>query len=214
MYRTIEKHTKSRKSIQIIGRDFNAELEPGTDVERVSAGPLQNPVALNTMYRKMHEKQNTYIAPKRTEKQLDYIFFERMHLGCSRDAEANDMIHMGSDHESVMATFVIKAQRKNDSRETRNDKQRSNTVKTTKEHTDDKGSKEAITFEERYQKFEEKIKYKAGAAEVDQKNNAAEAAAETKKRKQRRKMKWKRKRRWRKWKWQMKQMKHQHRSKK
>ena len=39
MYRTIEKHTKSRKNIQIIGGDFNAELWPGTDVERVSVGP-------------------------------------------------------------------------------------------------------------------------------------------------------------------------------
>ena len=55
------------------------------------------------------------------------------------------MIHMGSDHRSVMATFVIKSQRKNGSRETqtRNDKQRSNTVKNNKDHTDDKeGRKE------------------------------------------------------------------------
>ena len=31
---------------------------------------------------------------------------------CSRDAEANDMIHMGSDHTSVMAQFVITASKK------------------------------------------------------------------------------------------------------
>ena len=53
---------------------------------------------------------------------------------------AIDMIHMGSDHRSEMATFVIKSQRKNGSRETqtRNDKQRGNTVKNNKDHTDDK----------------------------------------------------------------------------
>ena len=93
-------------------------------------------------------------------------------MGCSRDAEANEMIHMGSEYRSVMTTFVIKAHRKNDSRETLNAKQRSNTVQNTKEHTDDKeGSKEAIMFD---QPLEEKIKYKARAAEIDQKKNVTE----------------------------------------
>ena len=83
-----------------------------------------------------------------------------------------------------MATFVIKAQRKNGSRETRKDKQRRNTIKNTKGHTDDKErSEEAITFEERHQKLEEKVKYKAGAAEIDQNKNVTEAAAEKKKKK-------------------------------
>ena len=64
--------------------------------------------------------------------------------------------------------------------------------KNTKEHTDGKeGSKEAITFEERQQKLEEQIKHKVGAAEIDQKKNVTEAAAETKKKKQRSKVKWK-----------------------
>ena len=31
---------------------------------------------------------------------------------CSRDAEANDMIHMGSDHRSVVAHFVITTPKK------------------------------------------------------------------------------------------------------
>ena len=40
MYRTIEKHTKSsKKSIQIVGGDFNAELGPHYGVECVSVGP-------------------------------------------------------------------------------------------------------------------------------------------------------------------------------
>ena len=112
MFRTIEKHINSKKNIQIIGRDFNDELGPGTDVERVSVGPqtlkesnkrgdwlkqwlmMQNLVAVNTMYRKTPENQNTYRTAKGTEKQLDYILIERRHLGCSKDAEANDMIHM------------------------------------------------------------------------------------------------------------------------
>ena len=70
VYRSIEKLTKSEKNnIQIVG-DFNAELGPGVDVERVSVGPhtlkegikrgdwmkqwpmIQNFTALNTMYRK------------------------------------------------------------------------------------------------------------------------------------------------------------------
>ena len=36
----------------------------------------------------------------------------------SRNAEANDMVHMGSDFRSVMAQFVINAPRKEDSQKT------------------------------------------------------------------------------------------------
>ena len=38
VYRAIEQHTKSKKAIQIVGGDFNAELRPGIGVERVSVG--------------------------------------------------------------------------------------------------------------------------------------------------------------------------------
>ena len=73
----IEKHTKSKKSIQIVAGDFNADLGPGIGVERVSVGPhtlkesnrrgdwmkpwlmLQKVVALNTLYRKTPEKLPT-----------------------------------------------------------------------------------------------------------------------------------------------------------
>ena len=34
----IEKHTKSKKSIQIVGGDFNAELGLGIGLERISVG--------------------------------------------------------------------------------------------------------------------------------------------------------------------------------
>ena len=37
---------------------------------------------------------------------------------CSRDSEANDMIHMGSDHRSVKAQFVITAPKKEVSQKT------------------------------------------------------------------------------------------------
>ena len=38
-FRAIEKYTKSKKAIQIVGGDFNTELVPGIGVERVSVGP-------------------------------------------------------------------------------------------------------------------------------------------------------------------------------
>ena len=38
MYKTIEKHTESKRTIQIIGGDFNAELGSGDNTERTSAG--------------------------------------------------------------------------------------------------------------------------------------------------------------------------------
>ena len=46
---------------------------------------------------------------------MGHILVNRKYLSCSRDAEANDMIHMGSDHRSVMAQFVITAPKKEDS---------------------------------------------------------------------------------------------------
>ena len=49
----------------------------------------------------------TYRTLKGVEKQLDYIMTDRKHYCWSRDAEANDMIHMRSDHSCVMARFAI-----------------------------------------------------------------------------------------------------------
>ena len=68
---------------------------------------LQGYTALNTMYRKTPQKQTTFISPKGKEKQIDYILTKRRYLRHAEDAEANDMIHMRSDHRCVMATFVI-----------------------------------------------------------------------------------------------------------
>ena len=52
------------------------------------------------------EKQVTYRTPQGAEKQLDCILVNGKYLRCSKDAEANDMIHMKSDHRSVMEQFV------------------------------------------------------------------------------------------------------------
>ena len=128
MCRTTEKHTKSsKKSIQIVGGDFNAELGQGDGVERVSGGPhtlkegnnrgdwlkqwlmIQNFTALNTMYRKTPGKETTCRSLEGTE---DYILIKRRHLKYSKGAEANDMIQMGSDHRCVMATFGLNAQKR------------------------------------------------------------------------------------------------------
>ena len=58
----------------------------------------------------------TYHAPKGVMKQLDYILTDKKHFSCSKDAEANDMIHMGSDHRCVMAKFEIPEKAKKTSR--------------------------------------------------------------------------------------------------
>ena len=69
--------------------------------------------ALNTMFRKTPHKQTSFVSPKGKEKQIDYILTKRRYLRNVKDAEANDMIHMGSDHRCVMATFLIKTPEKN-----------------------------------------------------------------------------------------------------
>ena len=81
----------------------------------------------------------------------------------------------------AMATFVIRAQRKNDSRKKRNDKQRSNSVKYKGTYRRPR-SEEAITFEERYQKLEEK--------------DQISSQSRWDRRKQRSKLKWKQQHGW------------------
>ena len=68
---------------------------------------LQDYTAFNTMFRKRPQKQATIIFPKGNEKQIHNILTKRRYLGYNKDAEANKMIHIGSDHRCVMATFTI-----------------------------------------------------------------------------------------------------------
>ena len=111
--------------------DFNAELGLGNGTERKSVGRytfnegnkrgdwlkswlmLQDYTAHITMFRKTPQKQTTFTSPKGNEKQIDYILTKRRYLKHIKDAEANDMIHMGSDHRCVMATFTISLLGKN-----------------------------------------------------------------------------------------------------
>ena len=85
------------------------------------------------------------------------MLVDRKHLYCSRDAEANDMIHMGSDHRSVMAQFVITAPKKEVSQKTHIAK-KNFLADSTKSQNDKKKprSDEAIKFEERYAELERK----------------------------------------------------------
>ena len=69
--------------------------------------------ALNTMFRKTPQKQTSFVSPKGKEKQIDYILTKRRYLRIVKDAEANDMIHMGSDHRCIMAIFLINTPEKN-----------------------------------------------------------------------------------------------------
>ena len=124
-YTTILTTIEKDQSMKIIGGDFNAELGPGEGIELSAVGHytlnkancrgewmtqwlLENKlVALNTMYKKPTQKQVTYHTSKNVAKKLDYILVDRKHYSRSRDAKANDTIHMGSDHRCVMAKFEI-----------------------------------------------------------------------------------------------------------
>ena len=66
------------------------------------------------MYSKNPGKQTTYRSPKGNEKQVDHIIIRRRHLKHNKDAEANDRVHMGSDHRCVMAAFTITTLKKDD----------------------------------------------------------------------------------------------------
>ena len=125
VYRTFAKIMEGEKGMKIIGGDFNAELGPGEGLELAAVGHytlkkgncrgewmtqwlLENKmVALNTMYKKAPQKQATYHTSKNEGKQLDYILSDKKHYKWSRDAEACDTIHMGSDHRCVRAKFEI-----------------------------------------------------------------------------------------------------------
>ena len=118
---------KSEKNnIQIVGGDLNAELGPGVGVETYQCWGahtqrgkqerrLDEAMADDTKLhstkqdeQKKRLKSKLPTGPRQcTEKQLDCMLVDRNICICSRDAEANDMIHKGSDHRSVVAHFVI-----------------------------------------------------------------------------------------------------------
>ena len=123
IYRTIIDTIGKEKCAKIIGGDFNAELRPGEGVEVSAVGHYTlnkgewmtqwlletKLVALNTRYKKVPQKQVRYRSPKNDETQLDCVLLDKKHLTWSRDAESTDILHMESDHRSVVAKFEIVA---------------------------------------------------------------------------------------------------------
>ena len=204
MYKTIEKHMQNDKNcMPIIGGDFNAELGPGSGPECKSVGKhtlnesnkrgdwlkswlmLNDYSALNTMFRKTPQKQTSFVSPKGKEKQIDYILTKRRYLRNVKDAEANDMIHMGSDHRCVMATFLIDMpeRRINDKR---GNKKCETSVTAEREDEAKEINGEKSELEKRYQEIIVKIKKAAAKKRKEaqdtrtgEENTAAAAGAES-----------------------------------
>ena len=173
MYKTIEKHmTNDNKCIPIIGGDFNAELGPGKGTECKSVGKytlnesnkrgdwlkswlmLNDYSALNTMFRKTPQKQTSFVSPKGKEKQIDYILTKRRYLRNVKDAEANDMIHMGSDHRCAMATFLINMLGKDTHAKKKKKKEKHDTIGYSEHKQTEKNINiEMSELEERYQEI-------------------------------------------------------------
>ena len=130
---------------------------------------LQGFTALNTMYRKSPGKQTTHISPKGNEKQIDYIITKRRHLKYNKDAEANDMIHMGSHHRCVMATFKITTPKRDGHRKIKKKSWiQQNTIEGIKLKKKTMGMR-SLSSEKGYQEIIEKIKEKAEAANEESK---------------------------------------------
>ena len=83
--------------------------------KRVLASREEASRAEHGVQKTLKSKQHTELR-KGVEKQLDYILTDKKHYCWSRDAEANDMRHMRSDHRCVMARFAIPAKAKKKTR--------------------------------------------------------------------------------------------------
>ena len=99
MYKTIEKHTtKCKRYIFVVGGDFNAEQGPGHTTECISVGRYTlNEGNKRVLDETLADVTRIHSTQRDVQKYLRY----------NKDAEANDMIHMGSDHRCAMATFTI-----------------------------------------------------------------------------------------------------------
>ena len=105
--------------------------------------------------------QATYRTPEGDDKQLDYVLINGKTLRYSRDAEANDKIHTGSDHRCVMAHFVFLATKKIDSQiKCKSEKNTSETAHIL--HQDDKklNSQRSTKFEDEYSELEKSYRAK------------------------------------------------------
>ena len=66
---------------------------------------IQNYVELKTTFKKHPKKQYKFRSASGKEQQLDYGEIDRRNRRYCTDTESNDMIHLGSDHRSVIAHF-------------------------------------------------------------------------------------------------------------
>ena len=187
----------------------NAELGPGKGTECKSVGKytlnesnkrgdwlkswlmLNDYSALNTMFRKTLHKQTSFVSPKGKEKQIDYILTKRRYLRNVKDAEANDMIHMGSGHRCIMATFLINTPGKNT--HARRENKKHETIGFVEHEQKAKNTNiEMSELEERYQEIVDTIKKAAAKKgnevhdtgnnakdQVERENAAAAAEAES-----------------------------------
>ena len=102
----------------------------------------------------VQKTQTTFRSANGKEKQLDYTLTSRRHLKFSKDAEANDMLHMGSDHRSAMAQFVIPAK---DWKGSQAKHRKANKLTDPIEGNGLSERVEISTFEERYHELEMKV---------------------------------------------------------
>ena len=116
VHKSIEKLAKSRKTFKSwVERDFKAELGPGIGIERLCRATHPQRIKQKRRFdeaaadvaemrgARPNLQKNTWKTIYRTPKGVEKH---------SRDAEANDMIHMRSGQRSVRARFVIPAPKK------------------------------------------------------------------------------------------------------
>ena len=100
---------------------------------------------------------------------LDYILTDRKHYQWSRDAEASDTIHMGSDHRCVMARFEIpKGKEKGKPRKTK-----APVAEQQSEKSDDEKQQLYLDLEQRVKEAEPGKNTKSVAEEKDEAEVAA-----------------------------------------
>ena len=130
------------------------------------------------MYRKNPGKETTYRSPKGSE---NYIITKRRHLKYIKDAEANDKIHVCSDHRCVTATFTITTPKRDGHRKIKKGK-----IDTTKHEGRDQIEKhiggEQTVLEKRYQEiigeFSRKSRSRKQRTEKTKKRAAVQAKSE------------------------------------
>ena len=184
VYKTINKMLEGEKGMKIVGGDFNAELGPGEGLELSAVGHytlnkgncrgewmtqwlLQNKLmAMNTMYKKVPQKQATFYTSKNVGKQLDYILSDKKHYKWSRDAEACDTIHKGSDHRCVKARFEIPNDKEKG-------KPRKNKAPPTEQNSDDEKQQKYLDLEQRVKAVDSRQITKESTSEVKDVNTAA-----------------------------------------